>query len=254
MHTACRGTPAQRIVLLDEMRGFAVFCMVVYHAFYTFTFLLGWDFCRSLLDFFTPAEPWFAGLFIFLSGLAGNLTRSNLKRGLKLAIVAVGVSAVTFFAVREQAIYFGILHFLSVSMLLIGLCKRPLNRVPIWVGISLCAVLFLFTMGVEYGYLGIARYPLIDLPRTWYTTNWFMPLGFYNSAFFSSDYFPVFPWIFVFLAGFFFGRYAVQGKFPAWTYRSRVRPLAFLGRHALIVYIVHQPVLYGAGMLFQWLT
>lgn len=244
----------KRVILMDELRGFAVLCMVFYHAFYTFTFLIGWDFCRGLLQFFTPAEPWFAGMFIFLSGIAGNLTRSNLKRGLRLLVVAIGVSAVTFFAVPDEAIYFGILHFLSVSMILTGLCKRWLDKIPIWIGMAGCAGGFLFTMGIEHGYLGVASQPLVWLPQTWYTQNWLMPFGIYNSSFFSSDYFPLFPWIFVFLGGLFFGRYAVQGKFPAWTYRSRVRPLAFLGRHALIVYIIHQPVIYGIGLLLKWLT
>lgn len=244
----------QRIHLMDELRGFAVLCMVFYHAFYTFAFLIGWDFSRVLLDFFTPAEPWFAGGFVFLSGIAGNLSRSNLKRGLKLAVVAVGVSAVTILFVPQEAIYFGILHLLSVSMVLAGLCKRWLDRVPLWAGAAVCTALFLFTMGVEYGYLGIARLPLLWLPEPWYATNWLVPLGLYNSTFFSADYFPVFPWLFLFFCGLFAGRYAADGRLPAWMYRPHIKPLAFLGRHALVVYIAHQPAIYGIGMLVQWLT
>lgn len=239
---------------MDELRGFAVLCMVFYHAFYTCTYLIGWDFCRTLLKFFTPAEPWFAGGFIFLSGIAGNLTRSNLKRGLKLMVVAAAVTAVTVFVVPDEAIYFGILHLLSVCMTLTGLCKRWLDKIPLWLGFAVCMAAFLFTMGVEYGFLGIAKLPLIQLPRAWYTTNWFVPFGIYSPTFFSADYFPIFPWMFLFLCGLFFGRYPAAGKFPAWTYRLHIRPLAFLGRHALIVYIAHQPVIYGVGMLVQWLT
>ena len=244
---ACR-----RIHLMDELRGFAVVCMVFYHAFYTLSFLLGWQWCKDLLNFFLPAEPWFAGLFIFLSGIASNLSRSNLKRGLKLLAVALVVSAVTILVVPSEPIYFGILHLLSISMILVGLTKKWLDKIPVWIGLAVCAAGILFTMYLYRGFLGFGSIPLIHLPRSWYTTDWLMPLGIYSSSFFSSDYFPIFPWLFVFLGGTLFGRFASQGKFPAFSYRSRIPPLAFLGRHALVVYVLHQPVIYGIGLLIQF--
>jgi uncharacterized membrane protein len=242
----------RRIHLMDELRGFAVFCMVFYHAFYTLSFLLNWQWCKDLLNFFRPAEPWFAGLFIFISGIASNLSRSNLKRGVRLLAVALVVSAVTILVVPSEPIYFGILHLLSVAMILVGLTKKWLDKVPAWIGLTVCAAGFLFTMYIYRGFLGVASIPLIPLPRSWYTTDWLMPLGIYSPSFFSSDYFPIFPWLFVFLGGTILGRFASQGKFPAFTYRSRIPPLAFLGRHALVVYVLHQPIIYGIGMLIQF--
>ena len=47
------------------------------------------------------------------------------------------------------------------------------------------------------------------------------------------------------------GRLAKAGKFPAWTYPSRVPFFSFLGRHALLIYVLHQPVIYGAALLVQ---
>ena len=67
-----------RIHLIDELRGFAIFCMVFYHAFYTVGVLFNIGWAMVLLNFFTPAEPYFAGLFILISGLACNLSYSNL--------------------------------------------------------------------------------------------------------------------------------------------------------------------------------
>ena len=176
---ACR-----RIHLMDELRGFAVVCMVFYHAFYTLSFLLGWQWCKDLLNFFLPAEPWFAGLFIFLSGIASNLSRSNLKRGLKLLAVALVVSAVTILVVPSEPIYFGILHLLSISMILVGLTKKWLDKIPVWIGLAVCAAGILFTMYLYRGFLGFGSIPLIHLPRSWYTTDWLMPLGIYSSSFF----------------------------------------------------------------------
>lgn len=240
-----------RIHFLDEVRGFAVLCMVFYHGFFTFSTLFGFAWGATLLRFFQPAEPVFAGLFVFLSGIAANLTHSNLIRGLKLAVVALAVSAVTFLVTPNQPIYFGVLHLLSVAMILTGLILPFLNRVPIWPGIILCAAIVAFTCNIWEGYLGFFSIPLIDLPRFLYRTDWFLWMGTYSSTFFSADYFPLFPWLFVFLGGVFFGRYARDGKFPKWTYRSHVPPLSFLGRHALIIYIVHQPVFYGIGLITQ---
>ena len=72
---------------LDEARGFAVLCMVFYHAFYTIGYNFNMPWGIVLFDFFTPAEPFFAMFFIGLSGAMCQFTRSNLKRGIKLALI-----------------------------------------------------------------------------------------------------------------------------------------------------------------------
>ena len=51
----------KRIYLLDELRGLAVFCMVFYHAFYSMSEFFNIAIGTKLLDFFTPAEPFFCG-------------------------------------------------------------------------------------------------------------------------------------------------------------------------------------------------
>ena len=123
---AATGTPAEagRIHSMDELRGFAVFCMIFYHGFYTAGFLFGSEVGAYFFRFFAPAEPFFAGLFIFISGIACNLSHSNLARGLKLLAVALGVTLVTGVFVPQDIIVFGILHFLAVCMILCGLLDR----------------------------------------------------------------------------------------------------------------------------------
>lgn len=243
-------SPKKRIFLLDELRGFAVLCMIFYHAFYTLAYLCHLDWGLKLLFFFMPAEPFFAALFIFISGISSDLSHSNLKRGLKLAVIAVAVSVVTAVVVPDELIVFGILHFLSVCMILFGLLKSKIEKIPFsWGWVLLCGVLYFFTFSVSQGYLGLKSFP-IYLPDWWYEQNFLFPLGLCSSTFRSSDYFPLLPWVFVFLAGTFVGRFAVAGKFPMFMYRSRVPFFSFLGRHALIIYIAHQPVIYGIVLLF----
>lgn len=247
----------KRIHLMDELRGFAVFCMVFYHGFYTLAFLMGQSWGEWLYRFFMPAEPWFAGLFIFIAGISSNLTHSNLVRGVKLLGAALLVTLATAIAVPDELIVFGILHFLSVCMIAFGLLqllRRRLGRTEeppfrLW-PVVVCAVLFIVTRYLASGYLQIPFVLRVFLPSGWYQA-WLAPLGLPGPGFSSADYFPLLPWCFVFAAGTVVGRLAKAGKFPAWTYPSRVPFFSFLGRHALLIYVLHQPVIYGAALLVQ---
>lgn len=242
----------RRIYLMDELRGLAVFCMIFYHGFYTAGFLFGNEVGAYFFRFFMPAEPFFAGLFMFISGIACNLSHSNLFRGLKLLALALGVTLVTWLAVPEDIITFGILHFLAVCMILAGLLKPVVDRYRFsWIPVAVCAVLYLCTRNIEKGFLGPCAPLLLPLPQVLYATNWLAPLGMHGSSFASADYFPLLPWIFVYAAGVFVGKLAKAGKFPELSYRSQVPPLSWMGRHALILYLVHQPVIYGAFLLLS---
>lgn len=239
----------ERIHLMDEIRGFAVLCMIFYHGFYSLAYLFQLQWGMALLRFFMPAEPFFAGLFILISGISSNLSHSNLLRGIKLLAIALAVSLVTFLAVPDQVIVFGILHFLSICMILFGLLRPLQEKIPLVAGLVLSVVLYLATMQVSSGIVVFS----IPLPDMLYQTNWLSPLGFHNSEFFSSDYFPLLPWAFVFAAGTFLGRWAAQGRFPRWMYPSRIPPLSWMGRHALVLYIIHQPVIVGVCTAIEWI-
>ena len=240
-----------RIYLMDELRGLAVFCMIFYHGFFTVGYLFGNEVGVYYFNFFMPAEPFFAGLFMFISGIACNLSHSNLGRGLKLFALAMGVTLVTGVFLPQDIITFGILHFLAVCMVLAGLLKPVIDRHRFsWVPVAVCAILYLLTMNIQSGYLGPCPQFSLALPKALSATNWLAPLGLHNSAFQSADYFPLLPWIFVYAAGIFVGKLAKAGKFPEIMYRSQVPQLSWMGRHALILYLVHQPIIYGVCWLF----
>ncbi|MCI1966609.1 MAG: DUF1624 domain-containing protein [Oscillospiraceae bacterium] len=241
-----------RIYLMDELRGFAVFCMVFYHGFYTFGYLFGSDVGIYFFRFFMPAEPFFAGMFLFISGVCSNLTHSNLARGIKLLAVSLGVTLATWIFVPEDVITFGVLHFLSVCMILFGLLKPAADRFRFsWTPVLVCAALYFAARGVPNGYLGYGAGLGVPLPQSLYTCDWLAPLGLTSPNFVSSDYFPLLPWIFVFAAGTFVGKLAKQGRFPEIAYRSQVPILSWFGRHALLLYLFHQPVIYGLCLLLK---
>ncbi|NLX93728.1 MAG: DUF1624 domain-containing protein, partial [Clostridiales bacterium] len=69
----------------------------------------------------------------------------------------------------------------------------------------------------------------------------------------SADFFPLFPRIFLFLAGSWFGVFVKSENWPEWASKTRVKPFAWVGKKALIVYIVHVPVIYVVVFLMRWL-
>jgi uncharacterized membrane protein len=241
--------PCRRIILLDELRGLAIFCMVFYHAFFLLSEVFELNAGNSLFNFFMPLQPFFAALFIVISGISSRLSRSNVVRGLKLLIIALLISAATIsvlprFGIKNVGIYFGILHFLSFGMLFFSALRPLLDKIKPEYGIIACIVLYLLTYNISDGYIGFSGIFKINLPFVLYNNSFLFPLGFHDYAFYSADYFAIFPHIFIFLAGTFIGTAAAAGNFPQWTYKSRVKFFGFLGRHTLIIYILHQPVIY----------
>lgn len=68
--------------------------------------------------------------------------------------------------------------------------------------------------------------------------------GFCAPGFFSADYYPLLPWIFVFLAGSYVGIPLRDSRAPSWCYPTRSRALTWVGRHAILIYLLHQPILF----------
>ena len=151
-------------------------------------------------------------------------------------------------------VMFGILHFLGVSMMLFGLGQKLFDLLPSWVGIGVCVLLFILTMNVRLtyangmispGYIGIPNLFAIKLPMEAYNVGVLFPLGLHNASFSSSDYFPMMPWFFLFLAGSYFGIIAKAGRLPKFCYPTHIKWLAAVGRYTIWIYVLHQPVLYG---------
>ncbi len=225
--------------------------MVFYHAFFILGDFFGFEFMHEAQIFFSPLQPLFACLFIFISGLSSNLSRSNFKRGMRLLLIALGFTLVTAFILPKLNIFgaeiiFGILHLLSVSMLLFALLKKPLEKVPTNLGVAVCFALFVITFSVQSGKL-----LWFDLPHSLYQSDLLAPLGFPPYGFYSADYFPILPYMFMFFAGTFFGRLEKEGRIPQGWYVSRCRPLSVTGGKTLIIYVLHWPIIFVIGLIIS---
>lgn len=255
-HKACA---KKRIHFMDEVRGFAVLCMIFYHTFYLLGTFFNWQWANDFFEFFMPIQPIFAGIFIFICGISCSLSKNNLKRGAILLAVALGFTLVTAVVMPamgfvECEIYFGILHFLAVSILIYALISKAVFRLQPFIGILTCAVLYAFTSGIGEGVLRYGELISVTLPESLYNGNALMVLGIHSRDFFSADYFPLFPDIFIFFAGVFSGIYLSMKGFPGWTGEKRIPFLAFLGRNALLIYVVHMPVIYALGYLINFIV
>lgn len=238
--------PAQgRIQLIDEIRGFSILCMILYHGVYDVLLLFPVSFPFFFSGFVNGLRTFFAGMFIFISGAACRFSRSNLRRGLICFGCGMVMTLATALVIPKETIVFGILHMLGASMILFHFLRPLLDRMSRGLAAAVCIFLFLFTWRISQGFLGI--YPLfqIPLPEAWYQTDWLSPLGIYSTGFSSGDYYALFPWLFLFLTGSLYGCRLKEHRAPEWIYRSHVPFLAAVGRYTIYIYLIHQPVIFG---------
>ena len=244
-------TKRPRIHLIDEIRGLAIILMVFYHAFYLLGCQFGFELMSDAQKFFEPLQPPFACLFILISGYSSNLSHSNFLRGLRLLIISLGFTAVTAlllprFGFYGAEIYFGILHLLSVSMLVFACTKKLTEKIPEKAGVVFCLLLFILTYGVQDG-----KMLFIDLPEVLYANGLTAVFGFLPAGYYSADYFPILPYIFMFFCGAFIGRYFEKNTLPRQFYTLHFRPLAIIGQKTLIIYILHWPLIFVLGLIIS---
>ena len=75
--------------------------------------------------------------------------------------------------------------------------------------------------------------------------DWLLPLGLLWPIFASYDYFPLIPWFGVFLAGAALGKTVYAPGKSLLLRPPRETFINFAGRHSLLIYVVHQPVIMG---------
>lgn len=249
--------PKTHYYLLDELRGLAIIFMVVYHAFFSLDEVFGSAAGQMLHKAMRPVQPFIAGTFILICGICCRFSHSNALRGLRIAGAAALVTLVTWllsFFGMDLVITFGVLHLLAAAVLLFALLRRPLDKLPQRLVFLVFAALFLASIFPFYvGQPGFAvGSRTLHFPQT--ESFPLYALGFPSTVFDSSDYVPLIPWLFLFLAGTALGAYGEKGRFPAFFAKSRIPPLQWLGRRSLLMYLLHQPVLFGLFSVIFWVT
>ncbi len=225
-----------RVALLDVARTAALVGMATFHFVYdleAFGYVApgtaltgGWAFFSRVV----------ASSFLFLVGISLYLAHGQAIRWPKFwwRLAQVGgaaalITAATWYALGHQFIFFGILHCIAVSSLL-GLVVL---RWPVTVLLMVSAAVF-----------ALPRMLRLDT----FGSPWLVWLGLGTTPVYAADFLPVFPWFAPVLFGIAVAKILTsQGIWPRLARPSGrlLQRLGWPGRHSLIIYLIHQPILIG---------
>lgn len=228
----------ERVALVDLLRGLALVAMAIYH----FAWDLGFF---AIADLKVTEHPlWIAfarataGSFLALAGVSLVLghgeairPRSFLRRLAMIAAAAAAITLASWYADPDSTIWFGILHCIAVSSVLgLAFLRLPVALVIAAALACLAAPAFLTSPAFNapvWLWLGLASEPLP-----------------------SDDYNPLLPWFGMALIGIAAARLAprivAKEDWPRWQPGHAItRALCLAGRHSLLVYLLHQPLLLG---------
>lgn len=242
---------SQRLTVLDQARGIALLAMIIYHAFWDgLQFgLIAWTVDRDMI--MQASAQWIAGSFLIISGISLALAQATCDQPIyqqssfwkRVAIVAAAamlVSIATFFALPQAPIYFGILHHIALASVVLAL----VTRAHPFLAMALAALVLIVNANVAL--------PALNHPA-------FIWWGLGTQAPVTADWVPLFPWLAAGLIGIGASRWALipwlrsrpPTEKPSETHRD---PLTWMGQNSLAIYLIHQPILIGAIMGYQWLA
>lgn len=236
----------KRFQLLDTIRGIMLVSMIIYHAIWNFVYIYGmdWSWYKSRGAYFWQQS--ICWTFILLSGFCFSLGKRHLKSGLMVFGGGLLVTVVTLIAMPQNRVVFGVLTCIGSCILIMNLIGKIGKKIPPESGIIISFVLFLAAKNINDGYLGLGKILVIEIPAEWYRNYFTTYLGLPFKGFYSTDYFSLFPWLFLFITGFYlYGIFEKQGLLEKRFMGINMVPFSFLGRHSLLIYLLHQPVIYG---------
>ncbi|MDE6622247.1 MAG: DUF1624 domain-containing protein [Lachnospiraceae bacterium] len=235
----------KRLARLDGIRGIALLNMITYHTIWDLVYLyqVDWNWYKS-----EGAYIWQQGIcwtFLFLSGFCWSLGSRTWKRGITVFLGGAIITLVTLIAMPQNRVFFGVLTLTGSSMLLMNVIDRWLCKLPSAAGMAVSGILFFLMRNVNEGYLGFEKWNFAKIPGVFYRNLFTAYLGFPQKGFYSTDYFSIFPWVFLFMAGYFTFRYLNEKKRMHFFEKSVLWPVEWLGKHSFEIYMVHQPVIYA---------
>ncbi len=234
----------QRIIEIDAVRGFAVVLMMLFHMIFDLVHYFDYGISYTQ-GFWKYAGMTAAILFMIVSGISGQISRSNIKRGLKVLACAMIITIASIPIMGEYYISFGILHFLGSVMILSGIIEKLIKNDNLRFYTTIALIPLAFLLGDYFAKVKT------EIP-------FLFPLGILTSDYKSYDYYPMFPWSGYFFLGVVIGQVVYKNKksiFKEGTFADSnqglvsgiknipINTLAFLGKYSIQIYFIHQPVL-----------
>lgn len=227
-----------RVWELDFLRGIALILMVLFHLLYDLNEFYGYPVHYNTGVYFYIGKT--AGiLFIIVSAVSSAFSRNNFNRAAMFLGVGMLITLITHLYNPAFGIKYGILHLLGTSVLIYPLFRKLDKYILAVFGTVIIA------LGIYFDSTAVGN-------------NYLFLFNLTDSTWVSADYYPLFPWLGVF----FYGVCAQKLIYPEagkrvegfWNFPD-IRPglfpkmeagldfVAFLGRHTLLVYLAHQPLL-----------
>jgi uncharacterized membrane protein len=239
----------ERFWEVDFLRGIAILMMIAYHTLFDVTFFHVYYVDLSSIPVLLFLYP-IGTMFLLLVGVSLTLSYNRAKdtlsprqrqkkfilRGLWIFGGGMLVTLATYLYLGRGYIIFGVLHCIGVSIIL----AYPLIRYrlsPLMLGIVFVII------GVYLQHEVVVNFP------------WLLWLGFIPADFYTVDYFPLLPWFGVILIGIYLGNSLYQNnkrRFQIKDYSQYLaaRGVCYLGRHSLLIYLLHQPIIVAVITLF----
>ena len=220
---------------LDILRWVAIILMVIFHLNYSLVHIFNTNILNFSEIFWFLLGKIAAISFIFIAGISfflaekkyqKNITKKYIWVSALLWCIALLISIWTYFLFPEEHIRFGIIHFFSLSFLLLLFFRKfRYGNIVVW---GICIIYWTFFI------------PIID-SQYWYFL-WYVYKGFR-----SADYYPVFPYFWVMLCGYSFALFLeYYNKFDILvSYKNNkiTDLLEWTGKRSLVIYLIHQPII-----------
>lgn len=237
-----------RYRLIDSLRGFALLHMAAFHFCYDVFVIYEGQYGWPRLPGVVAWERFICVSFMLISGVSLNFSRHPYRRALIINACGLLITLATAIAIPEEAIWFGVLNGIGCSMLITQALRRWLEKCNPFAGAAASFLLFAVFYGLPSRTLGFFDIEWVRLPDALYSFRPLAVLGLPDAGFASSDYFPVLPWVFLFVCGFFLWRVVTRLHAERFFVRG-VPVLTFLGKYSLWIYMIHQPPLMGVCFL-----
>lgn len=238
----------KRYYLLDSLRGISIISMIAFHLCYDLFMIYG---INTNWYFYPITAVWERSIcvvFILVSGMCLNFSGNGIKRGILLNLAGFAVTCVTVIAEPNQAVWFGVLNLIGCSMMIVSVLSDNLKKFRPLSGALISFLLYAVSYDVPKGYVGLFGLDIVKLPDFLYSCKCLAFLGFPSSDFFSTDFFPLIPWIFLFAAGFYLWNFIVEKNLTKY-FELKIPVLDKIGRYSLWIYLAHQPIIMSILML-----
>tara|TARA_B100001175_G_C19432036_1_gene601697 strand:+ start:73 stop:825 length:753 start_codon:yes stop_codon:yes gene_type:complete len=237
------------IILINQLRGFAFILMFIYHIFVFLKVLHNNDYLNNYI--IKSIGVISRNIFILLIGVSLYLSyiksknfniykKKQLERSIKIYFISIIITLFTYYTIYDYYIVFGVLHFISVAILLL---HQFVNNFYILSIISLVCLYF-----NSRKYMIYSQYSFINY------INSIIGINIYKN---SMDHFSLIKWIPYVIYGIFIG-YVIVNIIKNKNIKNKKNIkknkniktniytdyLSIIGKNTLILYLIHFPLIY----------